>query len=638
MDNIGRLKHLGVDEEWKIPLFLPTSYLDCRKPVTNFRQAFYHGQKIVVIGTFSGDLSTERRNKVHLTKGDLVDGTGNHLRFSFFGDSRKIRSELNETRDNVVLSGTIALVAGRPFLNNPEILESSDVGKIIPCYPGKAGKVSPVYVRRHVRANLSGTVPKAAEKLRELLVHIGNGNGRILRTAVRCPDWTLDEVLLRAHYPETPDDATKAQAVLERVAAIISVAEMRKTCSIPEVKRKPLIFPEWKQLLASIPFVLTDEQVTGIKQLVASFQKPHTSSTLVNGDVGMGKSAVYQVAVAYVVKAGGRAAVLLPHQRLAEQAFNEISAFWPELCPVLVSGKSKFDDLEKERLLVGTTALLHRNIGHFDLCVCDEQQRFSVEQRKSLAKDRSHTIELSATPIPRTQALLTFGKMNVIRLTKRHSPQDIVTRIVSKDGVWDMVNHVKELIADGARILIVCPKKDEDEGEPSEYPLPSVEQVAEKWEKMFPGLVRIAHSGTDGDVLDVAYTDIDSGKAQILVCTTVVETGITLRETRGLIVVHAERFGVSQLHQLRGRLARHGGYGVCYLYIPRPVKDATMERLRAVAATNDGFKLAELDMHLRGVGDLSRAGAKQHGSADSIIFNRQVSTDLISEVVELLGE
>jgi len=636
MSVIGRLKYLGIDENWKIPLYLPNSFLDCRRPTVDFRSALVDGQKVVIAGSLIGKLVAEKRNKIPITKGELTDSKGNRLRFTHFGDSRKLQTELSQEKESFLLSGTISIFAGRPYLNNPEILDDGFMGIIVPCYPGKPGKVAPDNVRKLIHKHLSELIPETASKLRGILSEITNG--RQLREAVKCYDWTLEDVLLKAHYPEGLEESVRAHYVLERVAAIISVTEMRRTCAVPEVQREPLIYDSWEKILEGIPFRLTEEQVDGVKHFIGCFRRPHTSSTLINADVGMGKSAVYQSSIAYVVKAGGRAAVLLPHQRLAEQAFGEINSFWPELHPVLVNGKCRVEDLLQERLLVGTTALLHRDIGDFDVCVCDEQQRFSVDQRKGLVKAHTHTIELSATPIPRTQALLTYGKMNVVRLTERHSPQDIQTHIITNNEVWDMVSHIKGLIANGSRILIVCPKKETAEEEASDYPLPSVEQVAEKWEKLFPGLVRIAHSGTDSVDLEKAYSDIDSGKAQILCCTTVVETGITLRETRGIIVVHADRFGVSQLHQLRGRLARHGGYGVCYLYLPRPVKEATMERLLAVANTNDGFKLAELDMRLRGVGDLSRQGAKQHGSADSIIYNKQISTDLISEIVELLRE
>jgi ATP-dependent DNA helicase RecG len=311
---------------------------------------------------------------------------------------------------------------------------------------------------------------------------------------------------------------------------------------------------------------------------------------------------------------------------------------WPDAQALLVNKKTK-KNLTDQNLLVGTTALLFREIGHLDVCVTDEQHRFSVEQRKFLANDKTHLIELSATPIPRTQAMLSYGSMNVIKLTKRHCVQDIHTFIVNRDGAKDMVLHVKELIESGSSLLIVCPRKEQKvDLEDDEVVIPSVQEVAAKWEKLFPGKVRIMHSDTPEVEARQSLDDIKSGKASIMVSTTVLEVGLTINGLRALVIVHAERFGVAQLHQLRGRLSRHGGYGVCYLYIPVHVKDHTMERLNAVATTNDGLKLSELDMKLRGFGDLSAKGAKQHGSADSVIFNKEVSVELLQEMIELLPE
>jgi ATP-dependent DNA helicase RecG len=233
--------------------------------------------------------------------------------------------------------------------------------------------------------------------------------------------------------------------------------------------------------------------------------------------------------------------------------------------------------------------------------------------------------------------MLVYGSVNVIRLTKRHCEQDIQTKIVAYEQARQMVDHVVSLISEGSRLLIVCPRKDQKQDEDeSEYSIPSVHQVAEKWERLFPGDVRVVHSDTPDDIASNNLDDIKAGRAHILVATTVIECGITINDLRALIVVHAERFGIAQLHQLRGRLSRHGGYGVCYLYIPKPVKDPTMDRLNAVSSTNDGFKLSELDMQLRGVGDLSKIGSKQHGSADSVIFNKQVPIELLAEMIEVL--
>ena len=637
--NLGRLKSIGVDEPWKVPLYLPTGFIDCRNVYDKFSQFFTQSQQVVVIGKYAGDLKTEWRpsrgggKRAPFSKASIIDGKGVKLKFSLFGDSRGLEKYLKENKDRVSLTGTITMLNGTPFLNNPSPIEDRHIGRIVPVYPGKAKVLSPDNARKTIANLLEQTIPLAAENLRSMLLKLVDPS--VIRDVLKCKELTLEQILYKAHYPGSFRESVEAHNVLERISAIVSVLDLRESCSVPEIRRDPIIFTEWRSLLEPIPFTLTDEQIEGIKHLIDVFSKPFTSNTLINADVGMGKSIIYQVAIAAVVKSGGRAAVLLPNERLAQQAFQEISTFWPELNAIQVNKTCAYD-LTDEKLLVGTTALLFRDIGHLDVCITDEQHRFSVEQRKQLANNRTHIIELSATPIPRTQAMLVYGSVNVIRLTKRHCEQNIETKIIHYDQAREMVNHVMKMVTNGDRLLIVCPRKDmRDDEDQTEYSIPSVNQVAEKWERLFPGEVRVVHSQTPDEEATQNLEDIKSGKAHILVSTTVIECGITIEGLRALIVVHAERFGIAQLHQLRGRLSRHGGYGVCYLYIPKPVKESTMNRLTAVSSTNDGFTLSELDMQLRGFGDLSKTGSKQHGSADNVIFNKQVSIDLISEMLEL---
>lgn len=341
------------------------------------------------------------------------------------------------------------------------------------------------------------------------------------------------------------------------------------------------------------------------------FCGPTATATLINADVGMGKSIIYQLASAAAVCVGARAAVMLPNERLASQAHEEISRLFPEFGAILITGKTR-NKSHSASWLVGTTALLFRDIGQLDICIVDEQHRFSVDQRRALVESGTHVVEISATPIPRTQALLLYGKLNVIRLTHRHSPRDIRTRIVEGAGTAQMVDEIREIVRRGSRVMIVCPRREESD-EVDAHALPSVARVAEKWQRPFPGRVRALHGESDPETVETAFEDLISGAAQILVATTVVEIGLNIRDLRAVIIVHAERFGISQLHQLRGRLAREGEYGHCFLYLPRRVGMNAMTRLEALASTNDGFALAEFDMRARGIGDVSSLGQRQHG-------------------------
>lgn len=639
---LGKLVKAGIDEPWRVPLYLPTSYIDCTQVFDRFDNLPTFQQDVIVVGRYVGDLRTQFKpsrfggKSSPLCTGTLVDSCGRSLKFSFFGRAHALEAQLESFMDRVFVRGTLNFSGGQLYLNAPTVITPDLLGKIVPVYPGVPRVISADSMRRMLAELLDETIPLAAERIRGELHQVVQG--KKLRDILHAPPWTLDEVLRKVHWPSSLEEAEIAQDVLERVAAIISVLDLRNSAKPIVVSRTPLKYDGWECLLDAIPFKLTEEQRAGIEHLVNCFARPVTSTTLINGDVGMGKSIIYQVVIAAVAKAGGRSAVLLPNERLAYQAHEEILGFWPELAPMLVNKKTKVD-LTQKSILVGTTALLFREIGHLDVCVTDEQHRFSVEQRTALANDKTHLIEMSATPIPRTQAMLSYGSMNVIRLTQRHSAQDIHTEIVTREQAREMVEHIKNMVMQGDRILIVCPRKEQQEILDEEtIPLPSVHEVAEKWEKIFPGKIRVVHSDTPDEESKRALSDIKAGQASVIVATTVLECGLTIEGLRALVVVHAERFGVAQLHQLRGRLSRHGGYGICYLFVPRKISDRSFSRLLAVASTNDGFKLSELDMNLRGFGDLSIAGERQHGSATSLFFNKDVSVALLQEMIESIAD
>lgn len=628
---LKNLKSVGIQEPWQVPLYLPTDYLDARHVHEDFSGNLPEDQELVICGALRHAPETEWRSGVPLTKGSLTDPDGNRIGFGLFGDSRKTVEAMLDSSREVYLRGIVKFFGGRLFLNSVSLMDEAWIGRVMPLYPGKAGKLNPDTARSLIHERLAATLPLAGAQLRSILGALADP-GRI-RSLLRCPKWTLTEVLERAHKPRSPDEGRQALAVLDRIAALLMVAEIRKASLISPVSRPPLLFDDLPEILRVIPFRLTDEQRQGIDRLTAGLRGQEVTSTLINGDVGVGKSIVYQAAVAYAARAGGRCAVLLPHGRLAAQACEEIATLWPDLDPLLVSGQTKTQNLSEPRVIVGTTALLHRDTGDLDLVVIDEQHRFSVEQRQLLTSRGSHVIELSATPIPRTQALLRYGATRLVMLTQRHSQQDIRTHLVGTEQIRGVLKTIRRVIEETAsRVLVVCAMVESRE----DVELSDVETVYAKWDALFPGIVRRAHSRVSDEESGQVFEDLKSGAARILVCSSIVETGLNLPDTRALIVVNADRFGVSQLHQLRGRLSRSGGWGRCYFYVPNAIKDATRQRLEAVASTNDGFKLSQLDLEMRGAGDLSSEGKKQHGSADQVIFNRVVSLALLDEMISEL--
>lgn len=632
---LKRLAPVGVTELWHVPLYLPTRFLDARQPIERFFGLAPSTGDVVCVGRYAGDFRTKwnpRRGgrTSPQAQGSLLDATGMRVKFSLFGDARSFQKALDEAGDGpVAMGGTLTAVGDYLYLNSPVLLDPNLLGHVLPQYPGKARVLSVAMARRVVAGLLPDAIPLASARLRDVVSEVMDSSD--LRRLLRRPHGTLENLLWEAHLPASPEAGESAQQSLERLSALVTIGELRQLQREHPPARQSLDIGTWDDLVARVPFQLTDEQQSAVTHLAQRFRGPSTSATLINADVGMGKSIVYQLACAAAVRAGARVAVMLPNERLASQAHEEITRLFPELGALLITGKSRRNP-HATNWLVGTTAMLFRDIGPLDICVVDEQHRFSVDQRRALAANGTHVVEISATPIPRTQALLLYGKLDVIRLTHRHSAQDIRTRVVERGGTAGMVEEIREIIGRGSRVLIVCPRREEAEEDEGDA-LPSVARVAEKWERLFPGRVRPLHGESDAEAAQQAFADMASGAAQIMVATTVVEVGLNIRDLRAVIIVHAERFGISQLHQLRGRLAREGGYGHCFLYLPRRVGMDAMARLGAMASTNDGFELAEFDMRVRGIGDVSSSGQRQHGGTGSLLFTRAVPMDTFLDVL-----
>lgn len=636
---LKRLSAVGVSEVWQAALYLPVRHLDARSPIDRFFGISPGLAEAVCIGRFDGDFRTRwvptrgRRSSPQAT-GRLVDRQGLRLRFSVFGESRGLQKALEAAEGNdVALAGTLNLTTTGVFLSNPVLVDPPLIGHMVPVYPGKPRVLSTEMARRAIATLLPAAIPDAAGQIRPAA--LAAAGDQDLRRLVRWSEGSLEELLWRAHVPSDPADAQAAMGSLERLSALVTIGELRRFQHEQHPPRMPIAIDSWHDLLQRIPFELTSEQHEAVERLVERLRSGIVSSTLINADVGMGKSVIYQLAAAAAVRAGARVAVLLPNERLAEQAYSDIQHLFPELRAELVTSRRRKASVSS-RWLVGTTALLFRDVGPLDVCVVDEQHRFSVEQRRSLAHAGTHVIEISATPIPRTQALLLYGKVDVIRLTQRHSAQAITTRVVQRSGTDAMVHDIHAVVGRGARVLIICPRR--EDAEDDEDPLPSVARVAAKWERLFPGRVRAIHGETDAEEVGAAFADLAAGRAQIMVATTVVEVGLNIANLRAMIIVHAERFGVSQLHQLRGRLAREGGAGVCYLYLPRSVGIDAMSRLDAVARTQDGFELAEFDMRHRGIGDVSSTGQRQHGATGSLLLTRGVPMETFLEVLSEVSQ
>lgn len=424
-------------------------------------------------------------------------------------------------------------------------------------------------------------------------------------------------------------------------------------------QRQSGAFPCTKQnispLLKLLPYKLTGAQKRVITQIAADMRTDIPMDRIVIGDVGCGKTAVAAAAICIAVMSGRQAALMAPTEILARQHFSELSVLFGKLgisCELLIgattaaekrrirSGLASSDPEKRISVVIGTHALISAEV-EFDslsLVVTDEQHRFGVNQRAALAAkaEHVHVLAMSATPIPRSLALALYGDTDVSKIDEMPAGRRKTdTFVVGEDYRERIIEFIRKQCADGGQVYVVCPSieenpdnEPEDSGEVSIYditdeginkkpPLKAAVAYAEELQTRLPELtVAFVHGKLKSDQKDAIMTHFEAGDVQVLVSTTVIEVGVNVPNASLMIVENAERFGLSQLHQLRGRVGRGNRKSYCIL-VSDDKSAAAKRRLGVMRDTNDGFEIAEEDLKARGPGDFLRtfgsSGVRQSG-------------------------
>jgi len=458
----------------------------------------------------------------------------------------------------------------------------------------------------------------------------------------RLPEWIADKTAhrLRApsfaaalaamHNPKAPGDidpvgpaATRLaydELLANQLALLMVRARMRNLAGRSSASEGRLA----AKIEAALPFTLTAAQAKALGEIRADLTAPKRMLRLLQGDVGSGKTIVALLAMAGVVEAGRQAALMAPTEILARQHFERIRplAEAAGLRIAVLTGRDKA--AERGRTLaalehgevdiaVGTHALFQESVAFRDLglAVVDEQHRFGVHQRLALAGkgEAVDILVMTATPIPRTLALAYFGDMDLSALTEKppgRTPVD--TRAMPLERLDEVVAGVGRAIASGARAYWVCPLVEESEA----LDVAAAQQRAEALRAMFGASVDLIHGRMKGAEKDAAMERFQHGETKVLVATTVIEVGVDVPQATVMVIEHAERFGLAQLHQLRGRVGRGAGRSTCLLLYKAPLGEVARARLEILRETEDGFRIAEEDLRLRGEGEV--LGARQAGA------------------------
>ena len=437
------------------------------------------------------------------------------------------------------------------------------------------------------------------------------------------------EALRSIHRPAAPEDIAPESAAWSRLAydellaSQLALALLRAHMRTRAGRGSSAEGRLRARILAALPYSLTPSQDRAVTEIVADLAQPERMLRLLHGDVGSGKTVVALIAAAHVIEAGRQAALMAPTEILARQHMATIAplAAAAGIRVAILTGRDRGREREEilERLalgeidlIVGTHALFQDEVAFRDLAlaIVDEQHRFGVHQRLALTKkgEAVDLLVLTATPIPRTLVLTYFGDMDVSELREKPAGrQKIDTRAIPLDRLDEVIEAVARALDEGRRVYWVCPLVEESES----TDLAAAEERYRHLQKRFGNLVDLVHGKMRAADKDRAMERFGKGETRLLVATTVIEVGVDVPEASVMVIEHAERFGLAQLHQLRGRIGRGAERSTCLLLYRAPLGVTAKARLAILRETDDGFRIAEEDLKLRGEGDV--LGTRQSG-------------------------
>ncbi len=534
-----------------------------------------------------------------------------------------------------VVSGRVERYGGQLQMTHPDYIatpaEVAQLKRVEPIYPMTAGLTPKVFGR---------AIQAAVARAPELPEWIDPS----LMQKMKWPAWHT--ALWVAHNPGSAEDLSPGSPARRRLAYDELLANQLALGLVRLAQRRPIGRSirggggRRAAVLAALPYRLTGAQQQAIAEIDADMAEPQRMLRLLQGDVGSGKTVVAFLAMLNAVEAGTQAAMLAPTEILARQHLATIEplAAAAGLPVALLTGRDK----GKGRaailagladgtlpLAVGTHALVQEDVVFKDLAlaVVDEQHRFGVEQRMALAAKgrQSHLLAMTATPIPRTLMMTVYGDLDVSRLTEKPpGRQPVDTRTLPLERLDEVIAAVRRAIAGGARVFWVCPLVEESD----QVDLAAAEQRFAGLRESFPGRVGLVHGRMRGAERDATMAAFAAGDLDLLVATTVIEVGVDVPAASVMVVEHAERFGLAQLHQLRGRIGRGRARSTCLLLYQAPLGETARARLQILRETEDGFRIAEEDLRLRGAGEL--LGTRQSGLPDFRLVEPVEHADLIA--------
>ena len=599
------LKKKGIDTIGALLSFYPRAYLDWRE-ITPVAECPFYENRVIKAKIVTAVQEHRIRREMVLYKFLAEDESGQVMVTLF---NQKYLAERLHTGSEYLFYGRVGGNYSLRELSSPRVSEA-DATVIEPIYPA-IGKLNSAAIGRLMKnalplcAGLVGALPEETVERNQLC--------------------GFSDAVRNIHFPKTPEQLEKAKRrlVFEELFVLQTGLSLLKSSHRGKAGFR-IERPELEEFKAHLSFALTGAQERVIGECLADMSSGRPMNRLVQGDVGSGKTAVAAALCFVSAKNGFQSAFMAPTEILAEQHYDTMLALTEGSgirCALLTGSLSrkKKNEIKEEiaggnvDVIVGTHALLSDDVvfGKLGLVITDEQHRFGVEQRGKLSDkgNNPHTLVMSATPIPRTLGLIIYGDLDISIMDEYpKGRQKIHTYAVDSSYQTRIYNYIKKALDEGRQGYIVCPLVEENE----ELPLKSAQEYYEELrEGEFANYsIGLLHGKMPAKEKDAVMRRFAAGEIQLLIATTVIEVGIDVPNAVIMVIENAERFGLSQLHQLRGRIGR-GVYRSDCILISDAEGDETKKRLQVIEKTNDGFKIADEDLKLRGPGDF--LGNRQHG-------------------------
>ncbi len=613
---VQKLAVLGVYSIWDLIHYYPRRYDDYSTltPIANLKPGVVSVEAVIkqITGRYV-------RRGMHITEAVASDKTGS-LRLIWF--NQPYRANATKLQQTYFISGNFEMSRGRLSLMNPAMELTSE-------FPVNTARIVSIY--RETKGFKSASIRKLIVKLMPYIQTIPEN----LPASVVLEHKLLphSEAILAMHFPESVVqlDAARRRLGFEEIFSL-SLASVLNKIEATRQKTHNIPFNEKliQEFVGSLPFTLTDSQRRVAWQIFQDLNKDMPMNRMIEGDVGSGKTVVAAMAALVAIDHGFQVAFMAPTELLASQHADNL---YKLLQPVdkhqqvaLLTGSLKPKQKKvlhaaitegKTNLIIGTHALITQKVSmhKLGLVIIDEQHRFGVEQRKKLQQKADgrmpHVISMTATPIPRTLALTLYGELDISVLHEKPSGRlPVITEIISPNSRKPLYGKIEQELSRGGQMFVVCPLISESD----KLVALSAEKVYEEFsKKQFKHRrVGLLHGKMKAEEKDNIMAKFVTHELDILVSTTVIEVGVDVPNATIMLIEGAERFGLAQIHQLRGRVGRSAEQGYCYL-IMSDSKEPT-RRLRAVQNSNDGFKLSELDLEIRGPGAIY--GQSQSGELD----------------------